>query len=571
MQKDPHSEIFTIGIGGAAGDGVMEAGNSLGTLLRDLGYEVYLSTSYPSLIRGGHNFARLSFSKTKVWNDHSNLDVLIALNGETVKLHENELSETAVIFADSFEPADVEKFGERAVFVPMAYSVTKLSLPPITRNSVALGALCYLLDLPLQTMKKNLEIVFKDKKPEANIKLAEIGFDHLKDKKFRHDKKIVPGTPHGEFVDGNTAFAKGLQTAGLDLYFAYPMTPSSTILHYLASKQKKDGLRVIQPENEISVINMALGAIYAGKRCAVGSATGGFALMQEAFSFAGMAELPLAVAVSQRQAPATGVPTHSSQSDLRFAIHAGHGEFPRIVMAPGDPEECFRAGELSLNLAWKFQIPVIVLLDKILSEHTMTSELDYGSVSIDRGKVAGGTNENYGRYEIKDDGVSPLAFPGAENTTVKVTSYEHDEKGFTTEKAEEVEKMIEKRFAKIKHIEENMKGRETIKVSGDPKSENVIVFFGSTKGAVLEASNFFDTPAKLVQIIWVEPFPVEKVIKEIGGAAKIICVEGNHNAQLANLIREKTGIEVTDKILKYDSLPFDPEDLSEQINQIFNF
>lgn len=568
MQKDIHSEIFTIGIGGAAGDGVLEAGSSLGILLRDLGYEVYLSSNYPSLIRGGHNFVRLSFAKEKIWNDHTELDVLIALNSETIKIHTDELNKDGVVFADKFDSVDLEKFGQNAVVVPMQYSVKKLNLPEITRNSVSLGALCYLLDMSLGNMKKVLDLVFKNKMPEANIKLAEIGFDNLALKQFRHTKKIEATEPHGEFMDGNMAFSRGLIAAGLDFYVGYPMTPASTILHYLARRQTQNGLKVIQPESELSVINMALGMIYAGKRVAVGSATGGFALMQEAFSFTGMAELPLVVAVSQRQAPATGVPTHSSQSDLRFVIHAGHGEFPRIVMAPGDPEECFRAGDVALNLAWKFQIPVIVLLDKILSEHMMTCTLDEASVYVDKGKIAENTNENYGRYEFSDDGVSPMAFPGTPNTTVKITSYEHDREGITTEKVDEVKQMIEKRFSKIKGIEENMKGRETIKVYGDPQSENVILFFGSTKSPVLEASKYFNKPAKLVQIIWVEPFPVEKVKLELEGKKRLICVEGNHNGQLASLVREKTGIQKTHEILKYDSLPFDPIELSEQINNI---
>lgn len=568
MLKDPHSDIFTVGIGGAAGDGVLEAGSNLGILLRDLGYEVYLSSNYPSLIRGGHNFVRLSFGKEKIWSDHSKLDTLIALNEETVQLHLSELNENGIVFADSFEHEDIEKLGQNAVFIPMSYSVKKLSLPEITRNSVALGALCYLLDLPLVTMKKVLEIVFKDKKPEANIKLAELGYGHLEQREFRHTKKIDPSDIHAEFLDGNMAFSRGLQAAGLDFYVAYPMTPASTILHYLARKQTKDGLKVIQPENEISVINMALGISYAGKRVAIGSASGGFALMQEAFSFAGMAEFPLVVAVSQRQAPATGVPTHSSQSDLRFVVHAGHGEFPRIVIAPGDPEESYKAGCDALNLAWKFQLPVIVLLDKILSEHMMTCPIHESYAHVDRGMVAENTGENYGRYEITEKGISPMAFPGTENTVVKVTSYEHDEKGITTEKVEEVKKMLEKRFAKIKGIEEDIRGRDTVKVYGDKGSENAIVFFGSTKGPVLEASKYLNKSVKLVQILWLEPFDTERVKKELDGKKKIICVEGNHNGQLASLIREKTGLEVTDKILKYDSLPFDPVELAEQINKI---
>ena len=486
MLEDLHSDIFAVGIGGAAGSGIKKAGNDIGLLLADLGFQVYLSLDYPSLIRGGHNFARLACGREKIWNDYSKLDILIALNEETIELHKNELKADAVVFSG-------------------------LSLLEITEK--------------IQNILK-----------EKNFEPANFAQDSI--------------VPKKELIDGNTAFAKGLLAAGLDFYIAYPMTPSTSILHYLASQQKKDGLKVIQPENEISAINMALGMAYAGKRVAIGSASGGFALMQEGFSFAGMAELPLVVAVSQRQAPATGVPTHSSQSDLRFVVHAGHGEFPRIVLTPGDPEESFQAGAEALNLAWKFQVPVIVLLDKILSGHMMTSSIDADSISVEK-------NQN-------------IIFPGTPSKVVKVNSYEHDEEGITIDKAEDVKKAVENRFMKMAGIENEMQNKKTIKVYGDSSSENIIAFFGSTKGPVLEASKYIKKPIKLVQIIWLEPFDTEKVKRELGGAKKIICVEGNHNGQLASLIREKTGIEVTDKILKYDSLPFDLEELAGQINQILN-
>jgi 2-oxoglutarate/2-oxoacid ferredoxin oxidoreductase subunit alpha len=595
MSNDPHKDIFTIGIGGAAGDGVREAGQSLGALLCDLGYEVFISFNYPSLIRGGHNFSRISFSKEKVWCDHDKLDVLIALNEETVQFHKNEMNENGIVFADSFEPQDIEKFGKNAVVVPMSASSKELGAPPITRNSVALGATCYLLDLHFPQMQEVLRDVFKEKKLEANIKLADIGFEHLKKMDFRHVKSSVPslgreqsseeakaergravparsdGELSKEVMDGNTAFGKGLEAASLDFYVSYPMTPSTGILHYLANKTKDRRsdlrLRVIQPESELAVINMALGMAYTGKRVAIGSATGGFALMQEAFSFAGMAELPLVVAVSQRQAPATGVPTYSSQTDLQMVIHSGHGEFPRIVIAPGDVEEAFLAGANALNLAWKYQIPVIVLMDKILSEHSATCLLDSKEIKIETGRIAKETGPDYNRYEITPDGISPMAFPGTPDAIVKITSYEHDSSGITADLAEPVKEMIEKRFAKVQILTRGLHHQETVKLYGDSESKNVIVFWGSTKGPVLEATKYLKTSVKLVQIIWVEPFDIEKVSHELKGAKKIINIECNHNGQMAALIREKTGIEVTNNILKYDSRPFEVAELVKQINE----
>ena len=567
MRKS-HDSVFTVGIGGAAGDGIKESGLTLGAILAELGYESFLSFTYPSLIRGGHNFTRITFSKDKVYSDHEALDVLIAMNEESVVLHRDEMAAGAVVLADAFEPADLEALKDGAVVIPMAAKVKELNVPAITRNSMALGALCYLLELDYGLMQVVLGDVFKDKLPGVNVKLADMGYQLMKDKNFRHQKKIRPTIGKKELIDGNTALAKGLQTAGLDFYVGYPMTPATSILTYLAGQQKNSKLRTIQPESELSVINMALGMAYAGKRVAVGSATGGFALMQEAFSHAGMAELPLVVAVSQRQAPATGLPTYSSQTDMRFAIHAGHGEFPRIVVAPGDSEEAFALGAHALNLAWKYQVPVIVLLDKIVSEHAVTSLLTPDAIKTDHGLMSTNTGEKYGRYEITKDGISPMAFPGTPNTVVKVTSYEHDAHGITVEEAEPTKAMLAKRFAKTETIKKEIDRHETVKVYGDKASKDVIVFWGSTKGPLLESLRYVKKPVKLVQIVWLEPFDTKKVAQELKGATKIIDVECNHDGQLGALIREKTGIVATDQILRFDSRPFEPITLAEEINKI---
>lgn len=569
MIENFHNETFTVGIGGAAGDGIREAGNNLSAILRELGYDAYFSFTYPSLIRGGHNYSRLTFSKKKVWCDHTILDALIALDEPTIKLHRHELAQNAVVFADSFDAEDVALLKDNAVVIPMAASSREISAAPITRNSTALGALCYLLDLPLPLMLDVLHKVFREKSLEANIVLANKGYDLLQARQFRHAKKIEPSESKKILLDGNTAFAKGLQAAGLDFYFAYPMTPASSILHYLAREQKPDGLKVIQPENEIAVISMALGASYAGKRVAIGTATGGFALMGEAYSFASIAEFPLAIAVSMRQGPATGVPTYSSQTDLRFVLHAGHGEFPRIVIAPGDPKEAFHAGIDAMNLAWKYQMPVIILLDKIVSENSMTSTIDTAPVRQEWGPDAT-TGKNYVRYAFTENGVSPLAFPGTPDTTVHVTSYEHDEAGITADEAEPVKKMLDKRNKKNETIVREMSQHAPISIYGDPNAETAIVFFGSVKSPLLEAVQFLDTPLSLVQIKWLAPFPTHEVAAALSGKKRIIGIEANHEAQLAGLLREKTGIVTTDRIERYDSRPFEPETLALQIKELLS-
>ena len=289
--------------------------------------------------------------------------------------------------------------------------------------------------------------------------------------------------------------------------------------------------------------------------------------MQEAFSLAGMSETPIVVVEAQRPGPSTGVPTYTSQGDMRFLLHAGHGEFPRIVMAPGDVEEAFYKTAEALNLAWKFQVPVIVISDKHLSESVMTAEINENEVRIEKPKTWSGSG-TYKRYEITDDGISPLAFPGTKGAVIKASSYEHDEYGYTTEQPEQVKKMYEKRFRKMDHIVDYLKKRKTVNVFGEDDASTLLVSWGSTKGAILEAMKLLQHPLKFIQIIYLEPFPTWEVDKHIMNVDKIICIENNYTGQLAGLLREKTGVKVDHKILKYDSREFDPSWLVRALEKV---
>jgi len=555
--------ITTILIGGQAGDGAREAGIILGRLLNRIGQEVFVSADYPSLIKGGHNFSRISFSQEKVNSDYQTIDLLVSLNQETTFFHRKELKKDGLVFSD--------------LSLPMTSYAKEINAPAITRVSVALGAICYYFDFGLEKLNKVFKETFR-KKAGPNIKLAKKGYQHLEKINFEKSKilkrrkksfstKTTAGKKEKVLIDGNQAFACGLVKAGLDVYIAYPMTPASSILHFLAKKQKEFKLKVVQPENEISVINMALGSAYAGKRTAIGTSGGGFALMQEAMSLAGMSEIPLVVAESQRPGPANGVPTYTAQADLDLVRHTGHGEFPRIVLAPGDPSEAYLAGVEALNLAWKYQVPVIVLLDKHLSESSSTDFLHAGKVKVIQGKMSK-YGRNYQRYQITADGISPLCFPGTKNAVIKATSYEHDEKGITIEDAETTKLMQEKRFRKLEIIIKEQREKETIKIYGNKKSKNIILGWGSTKGAVLEAMKYLKKPVKFIQCLWLEPLDSKKIEKYLKGAKKIIDVECNFTGQLASLIREKTGIAIKNKIFKYDARPFDPIELAKKINKI---
>lgn len=567
-QQQTTPSLRTIVIGGAAGDGIREAGINFSELLSELGFNTFSSFDYPSLIRGGHNFARISYSTESIHADYREIDILVAVNAETVHVHKNSLAPNAKIFIEEAYAQELEGLGVHLIPLPMKKIAESAKAPLVARTSSAFGAYGYILGIPLNQLKVIADKVYANVGSEMNVKLVEKGYQEMKTRKLPQEPCTLPEEHNeiGEVMDGNKAIAKGLLAAGLEAYVGYPMTPSTSTLQFLAKTAKKTGLKVVHPEDEIAVLNMALGMSYAGKRVAVGTANGGLALMQETFSLAGVSETPVVIMVSMRMGPATGVATHTSQGDLQFTLHAGHGEFPRFVVAPGDVEECFSCAADALNLAWKYQLPAIILSDKHLSESYKSVRLDMKSKGPDLGKRAVPVHGHYLRYKITEDGISPLAFPGRPGVVVKATSYEHNEEGEATEDATEVKAMQDKRFRKLDGLYRDFAWFPTVKTYGNKDSDVVVVFWGSTKGAMLEAQKQLKVPAKLVQILWMDPFDADKVKAELSGARVIVDVEANHTAQLAALIREKTSIEIHNKVLKYDAQPFTPTELAQAIN-----
>ncbi len=561
--------IKTIAIGGAAGDGIREAGINFSEFLNELGYKTFSSFDYPSLIRGGHNYARVSYALGTVHADYRELDVLVAVNAESVFIHQHALKPTARVFVEEAYMNELEGVTANLIPIPMKKIAEDTKAPQVARTSSAFGAYGYSLGIPLNRLKELADKVYANVGSEINVALVEKGYKHAEGLGVTQD---VCATPEeygeiGEVIDGNKAIAKGLLAAGLEAYVGYPMTPSTSTLQFLAKMAKKRNLKVVHPEDEIAVLNMALGMSYAGKRVAVGTANGGLALMQETFSLAGVAEIPIVIMVSMRMGPATGVATHTSQGDLQFALHAGHGEFPRFLVAPGDVEECFECAADALNIAWKYQMPAIILSDKHLSESYKSVLINEKAKGPDLGKRAVPVDGHYLRYKVTDDGISPLAFPGKKGVVVKATSYEHNEEGEATEDAAEVQVMQDKRYRKLQGLYEDFNWFPTVKTYGDPNSDVVVVFWGSTKGAILEAAKQLKTPAKFVQVLWMEPFDANRVKRELEGARVVVDVEANHTAQLAALIREKTSIEIYNKVLKYDAQPFTPSELAAEINK----
>ncbi len=555
----------SIVIGGEAGEGVRAAGRVLGKVFNRNGYFVFSRDDYPSLIEGGHNFSEIHVCSEKTRSQRKKINLLGAFDEKTIKTHKKNLvqEDKSKIIINS---NNLEKEKEEFVSLPISDFRKEINGPKIIENTGFVAAISYLSGINLKTLNNVLRDEYGDK-AEVNISISEKIYERCsKEEKtlFDFEKRESEDTA---FLTGNQAFLLGSSVSGLDLYVAYPMTPSTSILHFAAENKRELGIDVMQPENEIAVLNIALGSAFAGAKSMVGTSGGGYDLMQEALSLAGMSETPVVIVEAQRAGPSTGVPTYTSQSDLGYVIEAGHGEFPHIVLAPGDIKEAFLCSGMSLNLAWKYQIPVTLLSDKHLSESYVSTEIDTDMLEEKEPKKPSEGKSRYLRYLDTSDGVSPLKFPGKE-AVVKSSSYEHLEDGHTTEEPEKIKKMQNKRLKKIESIKKDLGERELVnRFDGD--EGNVVVTWGSTKGAVLEAKKISEIGFSVIQPICFKPFPREEVIKKMGDAEKIVSVEANSSGQLGRLIEAKTNLEIDEQVLKYDMRPFYPKKLVEDLEEVF--
>ncbi|RUM28173.1 MAG: 2-oxoacid:acceptor oxidoreductase subunit alpha [Aquifex sp.] len=537
---------INIIIGGKAGAGIKEAGHLLCNVFNNLGYYTFCYVDYQSLIRGGHNFVNLRVSDKPVECTYKKADVIIATDGRSIKEHIKDSKENTVWVINEKE----EKEG--AIKVPF-----KAIAPGFFKSSAILGVVLKLFGIPLE---EGLSQIHSLPMREENEKIYREAYGKTV-QKFKIERK---GSKSGEVFTGSEGVALGAVDGGLNVYVAYPMTPASPVLHYLARKKKEFGIKVVQPENEIGAINIAVGVAFGGKRSMVGTSGGGFALMTETLSLIGMSETPVVIYEAQRAAPSTGVPTYTQQSDLLFCLFAGHGDFPRIVLAPGNAEEAYKLARDAMNLSWKFQVPVIILSDKHLAESYFTSNIKREKV-VEEPKLWNGVGE-YKRYEITEDGVSPLAFPGTKGIVVKGTSYEHDERGITVEEAEAVKKMQDKRMRKWKTVEEFVNKREdNLVVSGEEESDKAIITWGSNKGVVEEVAK--ELGYKVIRPVFLEPFPRERLEKALEGVKNTVVIECSASGQFEKLLNMH-GIRVDKRLRKYDGRPFFKDELLEMLRRI---
>jgi 2-oxoglutarate ferredoxin oxidoreductase subunit alpha len=551
MAKD-----FSILIGGEAGQGSRFAGLIIAKIFSRLGYRIYIYEDYQSLIRGGHNFSQIRASEKDFQSRKEKIDFLLALDKKTIDLHKKDLEKNGLIIFNSDRIKSREGIG-----VPIEKITKEMGGIPVMANTALISAFSKIVGIDFEILKEVLEKEIK-KSIDLNLKIAKRAYEISK------NLLRIPETRSLSTIllTGNEATAIGMAKAGLKFYFAYPMTPSTSIMNFLASHEDL-GVKVIQPENEIAVINMALGAAFAGKKSAVGTSGGGFALMVEALSLAGQSETPILIIESQRGAPSTGMPTYGLQGDLLFVLSAGHGDFPRFVIAPGDAEQCLYYSALGLNLAWKYQTPVILLLDKDVSENTFSVDEKFANFHEFEHEFARMWDKKgeYKRYKVTEEGISPLAFPGEKNAIVKANSYEHDEFGISNDEEDVVEKMQEKRMRKFQKMKKEIENLPAIKVYGNENSEIALISWGISKGAAMEAAE--NLKIKLIQPIIIEPFPERKMRKALEGVKKIFSVELNASGQMAKVLN-RYGIKVDGKILKYTGRPFLAKEIEEQLKKL---
>ncbi len=629
---------FSVLIGGIAGDGINEAGLAISRLFSHLGYRIYMYYDYPSLIRGGHNFSIIRASRSSISAHSDRIDVLIALNQDTVETHRSRLKDVSFVIYDA-DKVLLDDTGLAGCGLPISSILKETGALPVMKNTAILGAFAKAVGIDWTALEGVLKKHIP-KRLDQNLMVARRGYDQadplcslpkimlgLSSQHQSLSQSLSQSLPQSlsqpasdllgdkeahaaplPLLSGNQAIGLGLIAAGLGAYVAYPMTPSSSLLDFLARQAGQFGLQVIHPENEIAVMLMAQGFAYCGVRAAVGTSGGGFCLMAEGLSLSGMAEMPVVVVMSQRAGPSTGLPTYTAQSDLQFVASAGQGEFPRFIVAPGDAASAYYWSGVAMNLSWKYQIPSFILADKTLSE---------GQYSFDR-SAAGEVGEaapllwngqgRYLRYKYAEDGVSPMAFPPIKGQAVKTDSYMHDEMGITTEDALVTRQMTDKRLQKGISLVRDLEGYETVlkfspgavrssspslssspssPSSGSPSSASpsspsplsssslsssqsdriALLCWGSNQGVCREAAEILGL--SVISVLVLAPFPLKNLRRALQGLDKLIAVECNATGQLAALV-ESFGIPVSKRILKYDGRPFSIEDLLLELGRVLS-
>ncbi|WP_127531708.1 2-oxoacid:acceptor oxidoreductase subunit alpha [Paenibacillus kobensis] len=561
-------------IGGQQGEGVESTDRIFSTALNRLGYYLYGYRHFSSRIKGGHTNNKIRISTQPIRAISDDLDILVAFDQESIDLNAHELRSGGVIVADAkFNPVVPEGVDARLFAVPITAIAEELGTS-LMKNMVASGASWALLGLPLEVFNKAVGEEFGRKGQavvEKNIEAVKRGAEFVLEQAGGPIDEFKLEEADGKqklFIIGNEAIGLGTIAAGCRLMSAYPITPASEIMEYLIKKLPKFGGTVVQTEDEIAAVTMAIGANYAGVRTMTASAGPGLSLMMEAIGLAGMTEQPLVIVDTQRGGPSTGLPTKQEQSDLNAMVYGTHGEIPKVVLAPASIEDCFYDMIEAFNVSEQYQVPVIVMTDLQLSLGKQSCEVfDYDKIQINRGKLVSDVpaledNALFKRYELTEDGISPRVLPGEKGGIHHVTGVEHDEVGRPSESSINRKKMMDKRLNKLNGLQI----RDAIRVDAPHDNpELLIIGMGSTGGTIDEARRRLDADgitSNHVTIRQIAPFPAEELSVYLNGAKRVVVLENNATAQLASQIKMHAGYaDKIHNVLKYDGNPFLPSEV----------
>lgn len=551
-------------IGGAAGQGMDTLSYLFEKLLQRSGLYVFSNKDYMSRIRGGHNFIQVRFGTERITAHDYDLDLIVALNDETLDYHLERLKPEGLTLGDE----GLKQGAPSLLRLPLKQLALEAGNAR-TLTVVALGALAKTYDLEPGVAHEVLKERFRGL-AEVNIKAFDLGYGAVATKWPIAER---PAT-NQILINGNEAIALGAIAGGLSFYAAYPMTPSTSVMDYLSEKQNEAKLVVEQAEDEIAGINMALGASFAGVRAMTGSSGGGLSLMTESLGLAGIMETPLVVVNVQRPGPATGLPTRTEQSDLSFLLTASHGEIPRMIIAVRNPEDAFYQTARALNIADEYQMLVILMNDQYLADYQMTVDaFDFDRIHINRGLADPADypeGKVYRRYELTENGISPRLLPGQAKGQIVITdSDEHDPHGHITELADVRIAMMEKRMKRLALLKEAVIQEPA--VYGSETAEVVFVAWGSVEGPVREAVTQLRAEgvnAGALVFGDVYPLPEKRITAAKERAALLIGVEQNYTGQLAKLIRQETGIAMDHQFLKYDGRQIAARDIVTRFHQL---
>ncbi|ABR47421.1 pyruvate flavodoxin/ferredoxin oxidoreductase domain protein [Alkaliphilus metalliredigens QYMF] len=553
---------YNLLIGGSAGQGMDTLSAMLEKTLKRKGYHIFTNKDYMSRVRGGHNFIQIRFGTEPITSHGDTLDFIIAFDKATIDLHSPRLRKEGKILCNE----NVAKAQGNIIALPLQ-STAKDAGNPKVFTTVTLGAVLKVFNLSLKESKELLQQFFEDQVLEQNLLALEKGYDLL-------DSQVSLEAPQKDqhiLISGNEAIALGALAGGVTFYSAYPMTPSTSVMSYLAKKQQEAEIVVEQVEDEIAAINMALGASYAGVRAMTGTSGGGFSLMTEALGLAAITETPLVVINVQRPGPATGLPTRTEQSDLSFILTASHGEIPRMVIAVRNPEDAFYQTVRALNIADQYQMLVILMSDQYLADYTQTIKpFDFDKLTIERHIDDGGSlgdDEVYKRYKLTENGISPRLIPGkVAGQIVLVDSDEHDEYSHITESAEVRVDMMNKRMKRMNLIKNEV--LQEPDYYGVTNPETLFLAWGSIEGPMKEAIGNLEAAGHAVGALvfgdlW--PLPTKELEKYASQSKRIINVEQNYTGQLARLIRQETGIQCSHSILKFDGRQLSGQEITNRV------